>query len=182
MKIYHILNSFLNKRGQKKFSKISYWDTILFNLRAFPLKIAIRLPVALYNKTMVTNLGNVSIEEPITRGMIKIGIWPVKSYSVTKISISGNIHFKGKCWICGGTILEGKGDYSFGNQVKIGENCKMMCKQRIEINDFVAIGYDSIIMDTDFHFVIDTETGRARRNTKSVIIESNTWISSIVKY
>ena len=55
-----------------------------------------------------------------------------------------------------------------------------MCTKSICIQDYVAIGYETTLMDTDFHFVVNNK-GVIYPNEKEILIGEGSWISSNCK-
>lgn len=159
-------------------SKIDYIKTILLNFSVLPFKQAIKLPIILYNNVKIITIGDIKIQGSIKTGMIKIGVNDTKAHGPSKILLSGELILKGKCDIFYGTVLEGKGKLTFGNNVRIAENCKIMCQHSINIGNNCYFGYDSIIMDTDFHYLVNINTGMIKKNFAPVSIGDGSWISS----
>lgn len=56
-----------------------------------------------------------------------------------------------------------------------------MCQNRITFHDDIQVGYETTFMDTDFHFLINTETRLVKKNIAEILIESGSWISSNCK-
>lgn len=177
-----ILNKLLNYIGVRKFSYINWFATWAFNLRCFDLKTALKLPVYIYNKVDIIYLNKVRIDSPVIyKGMIRIGCSPMKAHNNTKISHSGTIVFYGPVEIWGGCIIEGYGILEFGNNVVLGESCKIMCCNHIKFYNYIRVGYECIFMDTDYHYIINTKTNNIYHNKESVIIGEGTWIASTCK-
>ena len=177
-----VLCKVINKIEIKKYSYVNWWKTWLFNLRCFPLKQAVRLPVFIYNNVQIKGICEVVLDAPhIYKGMIQIGNMPAKAYGKTKWLYIKKVIFHGSCDIWGGTVIEGRGTLEFGDNVVLAENCKIMCANHILFHDHTRAGYETIFMDTDFHYIIDTETNKVRRNTATIEIGEGTWISSTCK-
>lgn len=179
MKLFVKLFNFL---GNYKLSHVNWWSTWLFNLRYFPLRTALKLPVFIYNRTKVYNLSTLELEtNRIYKGMVRIGCNPVKATGNTKIFFTGKLVIRGSLDIWGGSIIEGTGTLDFGDCVMLGENCRIMCCEHIIFGNYIRVGFDCIFMDTDFHYIIDTQNLQVRRNTALVEVGSGSWISSNCK-
>lgn len=177
-----ILNKLLNYFGIKRFSYINWFATWIFNLRCFDFKTALKLPVYIYNKVDIFYLNKVKIDSSIIyKGMIRIGCSPIKAHDSTRFFYSGTIIFHGSAEIWGGCIIEGDGILEFGNNVVLGESCKVMCCNHIKFNNYIRVGYECTFMDTDFHYVIDTNTNKISHNKETIVIGEGTWIASTCK-
>ena len=181
-KVRRKINGRLNRLARKRWSHIDRLGTLFFNLRCFDLRTALKCPVSIYNHVDVIRINKVIIDAPsVSRGMIRIGNWPLKAHNNTKLHLSGTIIFHGQAEIWGGCILEGGGILELGDNTRLAESCKVMCAKHIKIGDNVAVGYETTIMDTDYHFVLDTQTHTVHPNTAEVLIGDGTWISSTCK-
>lgn len=101
------LNRLFNGIGRWRFCHVCPVKTLLFNLRSFDLKTALKFPVYIYNNTEIFWLGKVVIDaERIERGMVRIGHWATRGRNPTKICRRGMTVFHGNVTIQGGTILE----------------------------------------------------------------------------
>lgn len=178
----NILNKVFNKIEYKRYSYVNWWSTWMFNLRCFPFKQARHLPVFIYNNVQIKGINEVILDAPhIYKGMIRIGNMPAKAQGKTKWLSIRKVIFHGSCDIWGGTTIEGGGLLEFGDNVVLGEGCKIMCENHIIFHDHIRVGYEVIFMDTDYHYIIDTETHAVHINKAKVEIGEGTWISSTCK-
>ncbi len=60
----------------------------------------------------------------------------------------------------------------------IGENVNIMHRKECKIGDYARIAFDSQIMDSDFHYMLDTETHEIKDCSKPVIIGICNWIGN----
>ncbi len=157
--------------------------TIYINLRSLPLKQAIKRPIYVYGNVKLDSLyGDIEIQGKITRGMIKIGL-PVNGAAIdtkkTHFLNNGKITFKGKVNICnGGSINNRGGNLILGNGVIIGENVRIVCTHHIEINEGTRIAHESQIMDSNFHFIINTDSQSTSTANGKIIIGKYCWIGN----
>lgn len=180
--IRKILNKVLNKWEFRKWSHVSWLSTVLFNLRCFEFKTALKLPIYIYNGVDVISLNKVILDaKDVYRGMIRIGCCPAKAHNHTKLIISGTVIFHGSADIWGGTIIEASRTLEFGENVMLAESCKIMCCHHIVFGNHIRVGYESTFMDTDYHYIISTENHKVRPNKAPVTIGDGTWISSNCK-
>ncbi|WP_290626855.1 transferase [Altibacter sp.] len=134
-------------------------------MKMFPWKTAKKLPVIFYGPIKFTNLkGVVRIDAPIERGMIGFGQsfeFPTTRKGTAELSLQGTWVFKGHAHFgkdC--TVLIREGAYcEFGHMGCLATNVKMMCTEKIVLGDWAGIGFESQIMDTTAHPMMNTETG-----------------------
>ena len=160
-------------------NKVSILKTLLVNFKALPFSQALHLPIYIYTDTILESIGTIHIESnSISRGMIRIGRKNFFSGYKTQLINSGTIIFKGKFLIEAGTCINNCGRIVFGNECRIGEICKLLIIHYLEIGNCSRIAFDSVFMDTDFHSVVNTNTGRIKRAYSNIIIGSHNWIGN----
>lgn len=154
---------------------------VYFNLRYLPWHQARRFPIWLHVRTLSAPKGKIIIDsENIRPGMIILG---PKQYFQYKSGISiwneGTIIFKGSCWISNET------SFSIGKKAEliIGEDTgistsKIMCAKCIEIGSHVMVGFSSVIMDSDFHPIIDIIGEVYINPTQPVKIGDYNWLGA----
>ena len=149
----------------RNFFKINWTKTIYFNYKKFPFKIARQLPVYFYGKVKISNIsGTIVIKAPIRRGMIGFG-QPYEQNSVHKgiaeLVIQGTIVFTGHVQFAKDYfILVGKDAYAeFGHMSSLASSGKIICTNKIVMGDYARIGSESQLIDTNFHQMINTQTG-----------------------
>lgn len=86
------------------------------------------------------------------------------------------IHFKGRASIGGGARIYTKGNLSIGDNFYLSLNSQLIAHDNISFGDDCTVGWDVLIMDTDFHRVIDNITGEVYPMTKPVFIGNHCWI------
>lgn len=155
--LYHLL---------KFYRKINWYKTLYFNFKKFPFPVAKKLPVYFYGKVKFTHiLGEVIIDTPIKRGMIGFG-QPfekmTKAMGIAEIFLAGKIVFNGHAQFGKDYfIYVGKDAYcEIGHLSGFGSSGKLICTQKIVLGNLSRIGYESQIIDTNSHQMIDTITGK----------------------
>ncbi|GGB86474.1 hypothetical protein GCM10007424_28180 [Flavobacterium suaedae] len=170
----------------KFYSKINWVKTLYFNYKKFPYSIARKLPVFFYGSIKFQNIkGDVVIEAPIKRGMIGFGQPYEKNTrhkGIAEVAIAGKLVFKGHVQFGKDYFFYiSKGSYAeFGHMSSMGSTGKIICTNKIILGDYARIGSESQIMDTNFHQMIDTETGERFPMTGSVIIGNYNYIGNRV--
>jgi len=156
--------------------------TIYFNLKYLPFNQAIKLPILISSKLCLKACsGKIYIDAPIKTGMIQIGFGNIGLFDKKKSrsiwEVSGNVRFNGECHIGHGTkIMVGvNGNLAFGKNFLVTAESEIACFNHVEFGDNCLLSWDILIMDTDFHSIID-EMGNVLNPNKPVIIGNKVWI------
>ena len=170
----------------KYFFSVNWIKTLYFNFTMFPLSVASKLPVYFYGNVAFRSLkGKITITAPIKRAMIGFG----QSYEVFKSSKgTAELHLDGQITFNGYTQF-GK-DYlvyvsenaklEFGNMSSLGSNGKILCYHKITLGDYARIGFESQLMDTTAHQMINTINQEKFPMFSPIIIGNFNYISNRV--
>lgn len=166
----------------KRHQGLNKFVTLYVNIAMLPLKDALKFPILIYGRCYAVSLkGRLIIDGEIKRGMLIIGHTdPVRSFeSSTILNIMGDIRLRGKAQIRRGfhVQINPNAILDIGNMVFIADNITIICSKQISIGDNSNIGNNCVFMDTDFHYVINTETRMVRNCSKPIIIGKNNWIA-----
>lgn len=158
--------------------------TIYFNFKHLPFKQAVKLPIFLWYPRIIGN-GKYKIEGKVKTGMIRLGVSIVTIYRRNGIVIEnkGEIIFKGSCLIGAdsGLAVGKSGHLIIGDKVSNTYGLKLICYNKVELEDKVRIGWDTFISDTDFH-KMKTEDGlNYTKGFGEIKISKEVWISSFCK-
>ncbi|MBN2388215.1 MAG: acyltransferase [Anaerolineales bacterium] len=160
--------------------------SLYFNFRYLPFSQAIRLPFWIGPKVKLVSMGGkVSVEGPLYRAMIEIGIGYADFYDARFTPslwlVKGTVIFKGQARLGPGFRLAvGKGGKAtFGNQFKITADAAVNCRQEITFGENVIIAWGTQISDTDWHEIVD-EKGTCLNPDRPVSIGNNVWIGTNV--
>lgn len=167
-----------------KFEKIlSIPKSLWVSLHYFPLVDAIKLPIMVrYNTKLLRMRGKVVLLGGIKRNSLSVGFGSVgifdKTYERTVWEVNGTIELHGKAVFGHGSrICVGKeGVLSIGNNFINTAAMTIVCFRRITIGDDVTTSWNTLVMDTDFHHLIDTKSGEVKPCTKEIIIGSGVWL------
>jgi len=144
---------------------VNWIKTLYFNFKKFPFNIAVKLPVYFYGRVKFSSLaGHIILDAPVKRAMIGFG-QPyeiiTKSKGIAEICLKGTLTFNGH-------VQFGK-DYflyihenarcQMGHMASLGGNGKIICYEEIIFGDYARIGFESQVMDSNFHQMINTLTG-----------------------
>ncbi|MEP6930034.1 MAG: transferase [Flavobacterium sp.] len=165
---------------------VNWTKTLYFNFKKLPFGIAKKLPVYFYNKVKLTSIkGEIKIEGDIKKGMIGFG-QPyeinTRHKGIAEIILLGNITFKGKFQF-GKDYLLFVGENAsceLGNMASIASNGKLICTEKIVLGNYARFGSETQIIDTNFHDMIDTETGEKFRKSAPIFIGNYNFVSNRV--
>lgn len=155
--------------------------TIWFNFHYLPWRQAVKLPIFLYRAKILRAKGSITISGDISTGMIRLGEPTVSLYpngGVIWENHGGRCSFAGKCVIGNASAISiGKqGSLIFGVGFTVSAALKLASYYCVEFGDNVRVGWDAIIMDTDFHRMKNRETGTFTKGYAPVLIGRNCWI------
>lgn len=153
--------------------------TIVFNFKHLPFKQACKFPIWLCNPRLGKLSGKIIISGNVKFGMIRLGEKRVFVYPGRGISIEnrGVIEFCGRCIIGSDSYIS----VSSTGYLKIGDNfvshaaCTLISHYKMILEDDVLIGWESKIMDTDFHR-ISVENGERPKGYGEVRIGKGCWL------
>lgn len=128
--------------------------------------------------------GNVVFEGPIQSKTLQIGFGDVgiydKRYSRSILEIRGKLILQGKAGFGHGAKLSigPKGTMTIGKEVSNTAEGTFICFNKITIEDSCAISWDTLITDTDFHSVENTETHKVYPAYGEIHIGKGVWIGT----
>ena len=152
--------------------------TIIVNYHVLGLRGLLFHPIYVYNNVKIYNIGNINFSCNLYRGMVKIGRLDVKSKCKTKIFNYGIINIHGPLYIESGSILENFGKIDFYGYNHISNNCSLFIRKGLQLGKYTRIGFNTLIMDSDDHYVLDINTSIIKNNTKPIILGSYNWIGN----
>ena len=150
--------SLLLKIWSRKWMLRSIFSSIYFNFHYLPFRQAIYLPIILYKCKFIRLLGKIELQihKPLRPGIITLGRYNVSIYPNNGIiyeNNGGTIIFNGSSNIGNNSAISiGKsGVITFGDGFSASSSLRLVCYNNIQIKENVRVGWDCIIMDTDFH-------------------------------
>lgn len=172
---------YIAKKRIRRNERYNFFKSLYVNLCLMPLRDALKLPILIYGKCTLYELGGrVRFNVPIKKGLLKIGqMDPVRSYySKSFLSIRGELVVGANVTLRRGINIQILKDacVQLDDYVSFGDNCTIICRNNIHIGYGTGIGNNTTFMDNDFHFIINTETKRIKNNTKSITIGKYNWI------
>lgn len=165
----------------KLLSRINF-KTIYFNLKYFPFKTAIKLPVMVSRNVLLNKLkGTITINGPVRTALIQIGYGEVGVSDFKRSraiwNVEGDLIFNGRAYIMHGTKI----NVSKGAQVIMGDEfitsteCVIVAEKKITFGNNVGLSWETLVMDTDFHHIYN-EDGVKFNHPKEVVFGDNIWV------
>ena len=161
----------------------SIFSTIYFNFHYLPFSQAIKLPILLYKPKLLKVKGNVKIGGgKIKFGMVRLGFPTVSLYPNTGLvyeNHGGTIVFNGLCSIGNNSAISigTKAIVEFGDRFAASTTLRLTSYNHITFGDKVCFGWDTLVMDTDFHKLTKLSGGYSHGHAP-VIIGSNNWFGN----
>ncbi|SHH21366.1 acyltransferase [Flavobacterium defluvii] len=168
------------------YCKVNWTKTLYFNFKKLPFQTAKKLPVFFYGKVKFSSIkGDIQIDGKIQKGMIGFG----QPYELNKahkgiaeINILGKLIFKGKfqfgkdCFVFVGENAV----CALGNMASMASAGKLICSEKIVLGDYARFGSECQIIDTNFHDLIDTQTGDKLPKSAPIFIGNYNFMSNRV--
>jgi len=169
------------KKALKLLLRLNF-KTIYFNLKYFPLKVAIKLPVLIGRQVFLSRMnGRVIINGPINTGLIQIGYGKVGITDFKRsraiLEIDGDLIFNGRAYIMQGckiNIMQ-NAQLIIGDDFNMSVECVIIAQKKIQIGNSSGISWESLVMDTDFHHIYD-ENGIEFNQPREIIIGDKVWV------
>jgi acetyltransferase-like isoleucine patch superfamily enzyme len=167
-----------------RFFQINWIKTLWFNFKALPLKEALRMPIIISWNVKVRSVGKITIEEPVTPGMISIGVIKIDPWETNEDQIifcnEGHIIFGGRTKIHPGVRLTvfPNAELKLGERVLFGCKTRIVCSKSITLGHDVRFSWEGQLFDTDFHFLTNINTGHVSHRQRPVAIGDNVFIGN----
>lgn len=157
-------------------------QTIYFNFHYLPLCQAVKLPILLYKPHLKKLKGTVKIFGKAKFGVVRLGFPQVSLYQNSGITIEnqgGTILFRGRCGIGNNSFLSigPKGCVEFGDRFNASTTLRLVSYDKITFHERVRLGWDILIMDTDFHKLTKLDGGYSHGHAP-IEIGADNWIGS----
>jgi acetyltransferase-like isoleucine patch superfamily enzyme len=175
--VKYFINLLRFRKGCNK--PVNLLKTLYVNFACLPsLKQAIKLPILVYNGTELYKIGKIRIDCPIQFGMIKLGDNDFKVHGRGKLLNNGLIVFGGPVEILGGFIIENNGVICLGGYIVIGSGTRFIIRNKLEIKEYVRIGFNCFFMDTDDHYMINVIDKCVHRFSSPITIGRYNWVGA----
>lgn len=164
-----------------KGAAVSLHKTLFFNLSALPLRQALTFPVYVYQGVKLEQVGRIEFACPLQRGMVRIGKRMFFRGAQTTFINRGTVTFGGRCLIMGGGtvhVLRNCSRLRLDDNVMLGENVAVLCDTAISVGAATRITFGCVLIDSEFHYVLNTTTGEVAQRTKPITIGRYNWIGN----
>lgn len=133
----------------------AFIPSLIFNLRHLPFSQAKHMPILVYKGKFMNNTGKYVIEGDVHFGMIELGRHRVSLYPSNGIVLEnrGIVVFHGPVIIGSDSAitLGETGRIDFGKNFSSSAGLKIACYDSITFGDNISVGWQTMIVDTDFH-------------------------------
>ena len=169
------------------YSRLNLIKTLLFNFRTMPFKVAIKLPVFIYGKVDTYQLkGQVVFQGcEVKRGIIKMGLnkeflGTVKGASLIVLYPNSKLIFTGKSEFSSNFLIRtGEGaELIIGKDTFFGSSVKLVCIKKIVIGHYSRIGFESQLIDSNFHYTYNLEKKIVNPRESEIVIGDYNWIGN----
>lgn len=158
--------------------------TIYFNFKYFSFFTAIKLPVFISSYVYLKDMrGKIHLPISTSIGMIKIGYGDIGIFDKKKSrsiwEVSGDVNFQGFAFIGhGAKICVGINGYLLiGNNFVLSAESSLVTFNKLVIGNDCLISWDNLIIDTDFHKIVDSD-GIQINSDREIKIGNNVWINA----
>lgn len=169
---------------KNSFWKINWLKTLWLNFKVLPFKSAIKCPIVVAYNTKIKNVGKIIFTNEIYPAMVSLGVIRLSAFETNTIPLifnnRGTIEIRGRFKVHPNAIISiVKGaTIKIGNHVGIGAGAKVICRKSITMGDDVRCSWDVQILDSDFHFLYNTERDKHYPRTKEIFIGNNVFIGN----
>ena len=146
--------------------------------RLTTFKRAWKLPVRCRYNVKLLHLSGVMTGGGIFKiGFNRTGIFDVR-HQRSMLNVEGTMVVGGNVGIGAGARIDVNkgGVLHFNGQVGNSAGVTIVCADHIEIGDHTALSWDTLIIDKDYHYVLDVNTGKTKINHKPIKIGKNAWL------
>ncbi len=165
-------------------NRISWHKTLLANLLYLPWKEAIQFPIYVYKNTLIVRShGKIVFDCPMRKGILHIG-YTISQKSLIKektfFNLQGKLIIKGDTKISFGShfVVEHNATAELGKNVLLATSSRFHAFQSICIGNDFSFGFNSVICDSDYHFIVNVESGEIKNRTRPIKLGDRNWIGA----
>ena len=172
------------KKFFKLFIDLNLVWTLYLNFKYFAFRDALKFPLFIHGRLYVHSAkGKIIINGPVKAGMVRLGESRVGLFDGnirTVLNIHGQLIFNGSSRIGRGSSLSigPSSRLLIGNDFIITAKCSIVASEGkdVYIGNNCLISWDVLIMNTDFHKLIDIQSENIINNAADVKIGDKVWI------
>jgi acetyltransferase-like isoleucine patch superfamily enzyme len=155
--------------------------TLLFNFRFLPLRQAVRLPILVSHRVAICDFsGKVTLRGPARTGCVLLGFGNVGVYDYRRArsvwQVAGEVTFEPPVRLGHGFKLSVAGKLEFGAGFTAPAECRISCFDRITFGRGIAVSWECLIMDNDFHFISTDGAAEFPPREAPIVIGDHVWI------
>ena len=150
------------------------------SLKYYPFKQALKLPILVrYNTRLVSLKGKIIGRGKLRMGFNRVGLYDRKT-SPAILELKGILKIEGTVSLGQGAkiIVGDSGLLEIGDNFQNSAEGAIVCMKHIKIGNNVLTSWETLIMDTDFHPVVNLETGIISDKDRNVWIDNDVWIGT----
>lgn len=155
--------------------------TLLFNFRYLPLRQAVKLPILVSHRVAICGFGGtVKIKGPARPASVLLGFGNVGVYDYRRArsvwQVVGDVVFEPPVRLGHGFKLSVAGQLTFGAGFTAPAECHISCFDRIAFGRGVAVSWEVLLMDNDFHFIGTDGASEFPPREAAIVIGDHVWI------
>lgn len=159
---------------------LSVPKSFYFCLRCMPLKQALRLPIFVRYNVLVRNVGKIETGgqfHSVRIGFGNVGIFDRKNER-TVWDNTGKVRFGGRAFIGQGSriVVGNNGQWNVGDNFACTSKMSLICYKSITMGKDVLISWETLLMDTDMHYIAKAGDMSCAVNEKEITIGNHVWI------
>lgn len=159
--------------------------TFWINFKLLPFKTACRFPLFIFGKVRLQLKGNLILDCKVKPGLLKFGYkyeMEKREIGVAEFLLYGTFTLKGEVWFgmdCFLFIDKGA-NLVMGDFSSLGCRGRLICTSEIVFSDYSRIGYESVISDSNFHYIKDLKTNLIKNYSGSIFLGAYNYIGGRV--
>jgi acetyltransferase-like isoleucine patch superfamily enzyme len=155
--------------------------TLLFNFRYLPLRQAMRLPILVSHRVALCDFsGTVTIKGAPRTASVLLGFGNVGVYDYRRArsvwQVVGDVIFEPPVRLGHGFKLSVAGELTFGAGFTAPAECRISCFKRVTFGRGVAVSWEALLMDNDFHFISTDGSSDFPPREAPITIGDHVWI------
>ena len=179
-----MIKELLTKIGYRwSYFRPNLFKTLVVNFTFLPFKDAIKLPILVLGACKINAFnGKITLQHPARFGMLKIGVCdPYRSFhEKSYIELRGELNIGNHTVLRRGIslLIKETGKVTLEDDVYVGDNVSIVSAESITIKKATRVANNTVFMDTDFHYTVNTLTREVKPINAPIVIGENNWIGA----